>query len=44
MYSYNFNDKFLEDPFLASYADMSYRERYCEVEDDDVPWAVYDPD
>lgn len=40
------DDKSLEDPFLASYADITYQERYApeEDEDDNEPWAVYDPD
>ena len=43
---YHYDDKSLEDPFLASYADITYCERYAPVEDDDYeePWAVYDPD
>lgn len=38
------NDKSLEDPRIASYADVTYYERYAEGEEDDGPWAVYDPD
>ena len=35
----------LEDPRIASYADTTYYERYVEEPDeDDEPWAVYDPD
>ena len=41
---YQFNDKSLEDPFLASYADVTYYERYGEEEEEpEEPWAVYDP-
>lgn len=42
---YSPSDASLEDPFLRLYEDITYRERYCEMEDDDdLPWAVYDPD
>lgn len=37
-----YNDRYLEDPWISSYPDSSYRERY-EGEEDDEPYAVYDP-
>lgn len=42
---YPCNDRDLEDPFLASYTDITYRERYAPIEDEnnEEPWAVYDP-
>ena len=32
---YHCNDKSLEDPFLASYADITYYERYAPEEEDE---------
>ena len=44
MFVYNHSDLDLEDPFLSSYADLTYSERYGDEDDYEEPWAVYDPD
>ena len=43
MFTY-LSDRELENPFLSSYADDTYRERYGdEDEEPEEVWAVYDP-
>ena len=41
-------DLYIEDPWISSYPEESYRERYCGYDEEDdpfaEPWAIYDPE
>ena len=39
---YPCNDRDLEDPFLASYADITYRDRYAPEEDEGTFEGVWE--